>query len=78
MSKQTNKLNGKARELRRLVEHEPFVPFAVRLTNGVVYNFKERREIGAPGDFHVLVYFEPAGGGMAHIYTDEIAEILQQ
>ena len=47
----------KTGEIKDLVERRPFRPFTVRLTNGAQYSFKDSRDIGAPKDFRLIIYF---------------------
>ena len=67
----------RVREIRSLVEREPFRSFAVRLNNGAKFNFKARRDLGATKDFHLLFYF--AGSGEAvRIDADSIVEMFER
>jgi hypothetical protein len=47
----------KVEAIKGLVQRQPFRPFAVRLSNGAQYTFKEARAVGAPKDYHVIFYF---------------------
>ena len=47
----------KVKEIKSLVEREPFRPFGIRLNNGAQYTFKEARDVGAPKDYHIIIYF---------------------
>ena len=62
-----------ASELKSLVERQPFRPFAVRLSDGVQYNFNEPGNLGAPGDYHVIFFFGDSEWVL--IDTENIAEI---
>jgi hypothetical protein len=46
----------KTAELKRIARR-PFLPFAVRLSNGASYIFNDARNFGAPQDFHVIIFF---------------------
>jgi hypothetical protein len=61
-------------EIKSFVERQPFRPFAVRLTNGVQYTFSEPRNVGAPRDYHVLIFF--GDSEWALIDTENIAEVI--
>lgn len=47
----------KVEEIKGVAERQPFRPFAVRLSNGAEYNFKNPKNIGAPMDYHIVFYF---------------------
>lgn len=47
----------KVAEIKDLVERRPFRPFAVRLNNCGQYTFKDSRDVGAPRDYRLLIYF---------------------
>jgi hypothetical protein len=64
----------KVKDIKGLVEREPFRPFGVRLNNGAQYLFKKPRDVGAPKDYHLLVYF--GENQVALIETDSIVEIF--
>jgi hypothetical protein len=61
-------------EIKTLVERHPFRPFAVRLSNGAQYTFNEPRNLGAPQDYHVIIYFGPSEWAL--IDTENIVEII--
>lgn len=61
-------------EIKGLVERKPFRPFGVRLNNGAQYAFKEPRDIGAPKDYHLVIYF--GDSQVVLIDTDSIVEIF--
>ena len=61
-------------EIKSFVERQPFRPFGVRLNNGVQYTFKEPRNIGAPEDYHVIIFFGESEWVL--IDTESIAEII--
>ena len=65
----------KVQEIQKFVERNPFRPFAIRLNNGEEYTFKERRDVGAPKDFHLLIYFGESES--VRIDTDSITEIIE-
>jgi hypothetical protein len=64
----------KVKDIKRLVERQPFRPFGVRLNNGAQYLFKEPRDVGAPKDYHLLMYF--GKDAFTIIETDSIVEII--
>ena len=64
----------KVREIKGLVERKPFRPFGIRLNNGVQYRFKESRDVGAPKDYHIIIYFGEKDAVI--IDTDSIVEIF--
>ena len=64
----------KVAEIRDLVERRPFRPFAVRLTNGAQYSFKDARDVGAPKDFRLIIYFGKLEA--VRIDTGSIVEIF--
>ena len=65
----------KVQEIQSFVERNPFRPFAIRLSNGVHYAFKERRDVGAPKDYHLVIYFGESES--VRIDTDSITEIIE-
>jgi hypothetical protein len=65
----------KVREIKSVVERQPFRAFAVRLNNGAQYTFNEARDIGAPKDYHLIIYFGQKE--VVRIDTDSIAEIIE-
>jgi hypothetical protein len=65
----------KVREIKSLVERQPFRPFSIRLTNGAQYTFDEPRAIGAPRDYHLIIYF--GKDEAVRIDTDSIVEIME-
>ena len=62
------------KDIKDLVERHPFRPFGVRLNNGAQYSFKEPRDVGAPKDYHLLIYF--GEDKVTLIETDSIVEII--
>ena len=63
-------------ELENVIEREPFRPFKLRLSNGALYSFNERRDLGAPRKLsHTVVYFGETS--FALIDIDHIVEILE-
>ncbi|MBI4324602.1 MAG: hypothetical protein HY674_04995 [Chloroflexi bacterium] len=64
----------KVEEIKSVLERQPFRPFTVRLNNGVQYTFSEPRNIGAPKDYHVIIYFGESEWAL--IDTESIAEII--
>lgn len=59
-----------------MVERRPFRPFAVRLNNGAEYTFIEPRDVGAPKNYRLLIYFGESES--VRIDTDRIAEIIER
>ncbi len=66
----------KVREIKSLVERQPFRPFAVRLNNGARYTFTKPRSIGAPEDCRMIFYFGESEA--VRIDTDSIVEIIER
>ena len=66
----------KVAEIKDLVERRPFRPFTVRLTNGAQYHFKVSRDIGAPKDFRLIIYFGKSEA--VRIDTNSIVEIFER
>ena len=64
----------KVEEIKDWAERQPFRPFAVRLNNGVQYAFNEPRNVGAPEDYHVIIFFGKSECVL--IDTESIAEII--
>ena len=64
----------KVQEIKSYAERQPFRPFAVRLNNGVQYTFSEPRNIGAPKDYHVIIFFGESECVL--IDAESIAEII--
>ncbi len=62
-------------DIKGLVERQPFRPFGVRLSNGAQYTFKEPRDIGAPKDYRLIIYFGEKGE-LVFIETDSIVEVF--
>ena len=64
----------KAEEIKSLAERQPFRPFALRLNDGVQSAFNEPRNLGAPEDYHVIIFFRKSE--WVPIDTDRVAEII--
>ena len=62
-------------EVREIVERCPFRPFSVRLNNGAQYTFSEPRNIGAPKDYRLIIYFGESQA--VRIDTDSIVEVVE-
>ena len=62
--------------VKELAERRPFRPFSVRLNNGAKYTFDDPRSIGAPKDYHLIVFFGETESVL--IDTDSIVEIMPQ
>jgi hypothetical protein len=60
-------------ELKKLIDLEPFRPFAIRLVNGEVYAFLKPSAFGAPEDRSVIFHF---GQTWTLIDPVKIAEII--
>jgi hypothetical protein len=66
----------KVAEIKGLVERNPFRPFSVRLSNGAQYTFKDSKDVGAPRDYRLLIYFGKSEA--VRIDTDSIVEIFER
>jgi hypothetical protein len=66
----------KVAEIKELVERRPFRPFSVRLSNGAQYTFKESRDVGAPKDYRLIIYFGKSEA--VRIDTGSIVEIFER
>lgn len=66
----------KLEDIKGVMERQPFRPFGVRLNNGARYTFKESRDVGAPKDYHLIIYFGEKEAVL--IDTDSIVEIFGQ
>jgi len=64
----------KAEDIKGLLERQPFRPFGIRLNNGAQYSFKESRDVGAPKDYHLIIFFGEKEAVL--IDTDSIVEIF--
>ncbi len=65
----------KVQEIQNFVERQPFRPFGIRLNNGAQYFFKELRNVGAPEDYRLLIYFGKTEA--VRIDLDSITEIFE-
>ncbi|HZL14402.1 MAG TPA: hypothetical protein VFC85_09720 [Verrucomicrobiae bacterium] len=65
----------KVQEIQNFVERQPFRPFGIRLNNGVEYIFNEPRDIGAPKNYRLLIYFGKSEA--VRIDPDSITEIFE-
>ena len=63
-------------EVKSLVERQPFRQFAVRLSNGAQYTFREPRDVGATKDYHILVFFGKSEA--VRIDSESIVEIIER
>ncbi|MBI4625865.1 MAG: hypothetical protein HY736_21920 [Verrucomicrobia bacterium] len=61
-------------ELRDFAERQPFRPFTVRLSNGAQYTFSEPRNLGAPKDWHMIIFFGESDWTL--IDTENITEVI--
>ena len=66
----------KVADLKKIVNREPFRPFAVRLNNGVRYNFTTPKDLGAAKDGRMIFYFADSGGAV-RIDSDSVVEIIE-
>lgn len=66
----------KIAEIKDLVERRPFRSFAVRLTNGAQYTFKDPKDVGAPKDYRLIIYFGKSEA--VRIDTNSIVEIFER
>ena len=66
----------KVRDIKGLMERQPFRSFGVRLNNGAQYTFKDSRDVGAPKDYHLIIYFGEKEAVL--IDTDSIVEVFGQ
>lgn len=66
----------KVAEIKDLVQRRPFRPFTVRLNNGAQYSFKDSRDVGAPKDFRLIIYFGKSEA--VRIDTNSIVEIFER
>lgn len=63
-------------EIKSFVERQPFRPFGVRLNNGAQYTFSESRDVGAPKDFHIIIFFGQSEA--VRIDTEAIVEVFER
>jgi hypothetical protein len=66
----------KVEDIKGVVERQPFRPFVLRLSNGAQYTFNEPRNLGAPKDYHVIIYF--GDSDWALIDTENVVEVLSR
>lgn len=52
----------KAEEIKPFAHHVPFRPFAVRLSNGARYDFRDEESLDVTRDGETLFYFAETGG----------------
>jgi hypothetical protein len=64
-----------AQKIQNFVERKPFRPFGIRLNNGAQYTFKEPRNIGAPKNYRLIIFFGDSEA--VRIDTDSITEIFE-
>jgi len=65
----------KVEDIKSRVERQPFRPFGVRLNNGAQYTFREPRDVGAPKDYRMLMYF--GENQVVRIDSESIVEIIE-
>lgn len=63
-------------EVKSFIERRPFGPFTIRLTNGAEYSFNEARDVGAPKDYHLIIYLGESEA--VRIDTPSIVEIIER
>lgn len=66
----------KAVGIKGLLQRHPFRPFAIRLSNGAQYTFRESRDLGATKDCHILVFFGKSEA--VRIDSNSIVEIIER
>jgi hypothetical protein len=66
----------KVEDIKGVIERQPFRPFVLRLSNGAQYTFNEPRNLGAPKDYHVIIYF--GDSDWALIDTENVVEVLSR
>jgi len=64
------------KEIKKLAERKPFRPFAVRLTNGSEYDFKDPKDIGAPRNYRLIMHFGEEEA--VRIDTDSIVAVIER
>jgi len=62
-------------KIQNFIERQPFRPFGIRLNDGVEYIFNEPRDLGAPKDYRLLIYFGKTEA--VRIDLDSITEIFE-
>ena len=62
------------KEIKKLAERSPFRPFVVRLTNGAEYEFKDSKDIGAPKNYRIIMFFGEDEAVL--IDTESIVEVI--
>jgi hypothetical protein len=67
----------KTTEIKPFVECTPFRPFAVRLSNGARYEFRDPKSLGATRDGETLFFFGETGGFVL-IDAENIVEIMSE
>jgi hypothetical protein len=67
----------KTTEIKPFVDRTPFRPFAVRLTNGARYEFRDSKSLGATRDGETLFFFGETGGFVL-IDAENIVEIINE
>ncbi|MBI4626020.1 MAG: hypothetical protein HY736_22715 [Verrucomicrobia bacterium] len=64
------------KEFKKLAERKPFRPFVVRLSNGAEYEFKDAKDIGAPRNYRLIMFF--GEDEAVRIDTDSIVEVIER
>jgi hypothetical protein len=64
----------KTTDLRKLINRNPFRPFAIRVASDGVYTFQEREDVGATKDGSLIFHF--GDEDWTEIETKSITEII--
>jgi hypothetical protein len=64
----------KTTDLRKLINRNPFRPFAVRIASGAVYKFTDREDVGATKDGSLIFHF--GSDDWTEIETKSITQII--
>jgi hypothetical protein len=66
------------KELADVIVREPFHPYTLRLNNGTVYEVREVRNLGAPGDLRAVYWFElESPFRVVRIEASAITEVIE-
>ena len=69
----------KVQEIKNIADKDPFRPFAVRLSNGVQYQFRKPRDFGVTQDYSTIVFFgETDDTRVVLIDSDNIVEVMHR
>jgi len=61
--------------LETLRNRQPFLPFALRVNSGAVYEFKEPKQFGATGDLQVIIHFTQ--NRFSIIDAESVTEVIE-